>query len=154
MTASVAYRSEPAVGALSPDLVLDALHGIVAAAQALTRRFDSRVPGMDGHAFTPFALRQLALAGRRGLPQVELARLLRMSPSSATRLVDALEANGVVRREPHPNDRRINQIVLTSAGKALVEDLLDDVQRLVGGLDQAALAEFTRRLSQLGAIPI
>ncbi|MBX9576299.1 MAG: MarR family transcriptional regulator [Caulobacteraceae bacterium] len=109
---------------------------------------------MDGHAFTPFALRQLALAGRRGLPQVELARLLRMSPSSATRLVDALEANGVVRREPHPNDRRINQIVLTSAGKALVEDLLDDVQRLVGGLDQAALAEFTRRLSQLGAIPI
>ncbi|HEV7229399.1 MarR family transcriptional regulator [Brevundimonas sp.] len=154
MVASIAFRPEPNAEALSPDLVLDALYGIVAAAETLTRRFDARVPGMDGHAFTPFALRQLAVAGRRGLPQVELARLLRMSPSSATRLIDALEGRGVVRREPHPNDRRINQIVLTVVGKALIEGLLDDLNRLADGLDQAALSDFTRRLSQLGSIPI
>jgi DNA-binding MarR family transcriptional regulator len=147
-----AFRPEPVAAAPSPERVLDALHQIVAGAEALTRRFEGRIPGMDGHAFVPYALHRLALAGRRGVAQVEFARLLRLSPSSATRLVDALEANGVVRREPHPNDRRINQVVLTVVGKALMEQVLDDLRGLPGDLDAQQLDAFTRRLSQLGAV--
>jgi DNA-binding MarR family transcriptional regulator len=147
-----AFRSDPTASTPSPEVVLDALHRVVAAAEALTRRLDGRIPGMDGHAFTPFALHQLALAGRRGVAQVEFARLLHMSASSATRLVDALESGGVVRREPHPNDRRINQVVLTVAGKALIEQVLDELRALPADFDGPALDAFTRRLSQLGAV--
>lgn len=118
---------EPA--AITGDDMLDGLRQIIVAAQTLTDRLQQRVPGMEGQALAPFALHQLMSAGRRGLPQVEVARMLRMSPSSATRLIDSLETHGLVRREAHPNDRRINQVVLTVVGKAVVQDLTSHVER-------------------------
>lgn len=152
---------EPSVGKspttfpVGGDEILDGLRQIIAAADTLTRRFQARVPGMDGAALAPFALQDLARAGRRGLPQVEVARSLRLSPSSATRLIDSLERHGVVKRQPHPNDRRINQVVLTVVGRALIDDLTTDVARRgvgVAGIDRAALDAFRTRLSQFCSI--
>ena len=140
-------------GPASGEEMLACLRQVIAAADDLTRRFRARIPGMDAHPLTPFALHEIALAGRRGLPQVEVARLLAMSPSSATRLIDSLEAHGVVRRDPHPNDRRVNQIVLTPAGRCLVDDLLADLARRGDEdgdpLDRAALDRFRAQLSRL-----
>lgn len=141
--------------AISADEILDGLRQIIMSAETLTSTFQARLPGMDGASLAPFALQDLARAGRRGLSQVEVARSLRLSPSSATRLIDSLEAHGVVKREPHPNDRRINQVVLTVVGRALIDDLLAEVERRgveVAGLDRNVLDGFKSQLSQFCSV--
>lgn len=49
----------------------------------------------------------------------ELAQAIDQTPSAITRLLDKLEALGCVRREPHAQDRRALQIVLTDEGRAM-----------------------------------
>ncbi|SBV35315.1 Transcriptional regulator MarR family [uncultured Stenotrophomonas sp.] len=49
----------------------------------------------------------------------ELAQALDQVPSAVTRLLDKLEALGCVRREPHAQDRRALQIVLTEQGREM-----------------------------------
>jgi DNA-binding MarR family transcriptional regulator len=46
----------------------------------------------------------------------ELADAVALSRSGLTRLVDRLEQAGLLRREPHPHDRRGAYAVLTDAG--------------------------------------
>jgi DNA-binding MarR family transcriptional regulator len=58
-------------------------------------------------------------APRQRLKGIEIARLLAINPSRATRLIDRTEDAGLVKREPHPHDRRAQQIVLTPEGERL-----------------------------------
>jgi DNA-binding MarR family transcriptional regulator len=51
----------------------------------------------------------------------QLARLLGCDNSYVTPLVDALESRGLAVRQPHPTDRRIKVIVLTSKGQELAK---------------------------------
>jgi DNA-binding MarR family transcriptional regulator len=55
-----------------------------------------------------------------GLRVNELARAVVLSPTGMSRFVDRLEAEGFVRREPDPEDRRALQVVLTDAGRNLL----------------------------------
>ena len=55
-----------------------------------------------------------------GLRVNELARAVVLSPTGMSRFVDRLEAEGLVRREPDPADRRALQVVLTDAGRELL----------------------------------
>ncbi len=57
-------------------------------------------------------------APNHGLRLHELARTVVLSRSGLTRLVDRLEAAGLLRREPCPDDRRGAVAVLTPAGRA------------------------------------
>lgn len=63
-------------------------------------------------------LAHLAGAGRRGTSQRDTARALGMSEAALSRLVDHLEADGLVERRSHPNDRRIKMLHLAAAGEA------------------------------------
>ncbi|MFI6047190.1 MarR family winged helix-turn-helix transcriptional regulator [Nocardia sp. NPDC051321] len=47
----------------------------------------------------------------------ELASRMSCEPSNATFVLDRLEQQDLIRREPHPTDRRAKQIVLTPTGK-------------------------------------
>ncbi len=70
----------------------------------------------------------------------ELARKEHVQPPSMTRIVAMLEEKGLVRREPHPEDRR--QVVVSSTEQA--ETILDESRRrrnvwlaeLAQGLDE------------------
>lgn len=53
------------------------------------------------------------------LRQSELVRAVVMSRSGLSRLVDRIEAAGLVRREACPDDRRGTEVVLTPAGRAM-----------------------------------
>lgn len=46
----------------------------------------------------------------------DIARVLGVAPTVITGLVDRLEVRGLIRREPHPTDRRRIQLVLTERG--------------------------------------
>lgn len=58
----------------------------------------------------------------------ELATRMSCEPSNATFVLDRLEEQELIRREPHPSDRRAKQIVLTPAGtrqRAVAVELLN-----------------------------
>lgn len=51
----------------------------------------------------------------------EIQRKVLVTSGGITYLVDRLEAKGLVKREPSPDDRRARYAVLTPAGKELIE---------------------------------
>jgi DNA-binding MarR family transcriptional regulator len=62
------------------------------------------------------ALRRLA---RRPMAMRELAAALGIDPSNATVVVDDLESLGLVRRGPHPTDRRAKVVETTPKGEEM-----------------------------------
>lgn len=64
-------------------------------------------------------LHQLQVGGAQIMRQ--LRRHLGVTARSVTQLVDGLEDDDLVRRVPHPTDRRATVIELTAAGRELVE---------------------------------
>jgi DNA-binding MarR family transcriptional regulator len=95
-------------------------------------------------------LYQLHCEGPRKM--VELADELGVSARNVTALVDGLEAEGLVRRVPHPTDRRVTMIEMTGraddaaarflAYRASVAALLDELSEA----DRRALIRISRRL--------
>jgi DNA-binding MarR family transcriptional regulator len=63
------------------------------------------------------------LATHDGVSMGEMARGIGCDPSYITALVDDLDARGLARREPAPDDRRVKIIVLTDAGRALAGEI-------------------------------
>ncbi len=53
----------------------------------------------------------------------EMARGMGCDPSYVTALVDDLDARGLARREPSPDDRRVKIIVLTETGRKLAAEI-------------------------------
>jgi len=58
-----------------------------------------------------------------GVPLSQLCHAMLADNSNLTRLVDRLEARGLVRRAPDPRDRRVTLVQLTPEGKALIDEL-------------------------------
>jgi DNA-binding MarR family transcriptional regulator len=95
-------------------------------------------------------LLQLVEAPGRRLRMAELADRVLLSRSGLTRLIDRLQAEGYVRREPSPDDARGTYTVLTAAGVAALRQtspvhlagvrehwlahFTDDELRVLGGL--------------------
>lgn len=101
--------------------------------------------GISGHEFG--VLLRLARTPDNHLRMTDLADGANLSTSGMTRLVDRLEAAGLVERATCPNDRRGLEAVLTAKGKKLVEQVLPAhldsiethvVKPLCGQLDQLA----------------
>ena len=57
-----------------------------------------------------------------GVPMTELANRILASKSGLTRVIDKMEAEGLVRRVRPPGDRRVVLVQLTEAGRAALED--------------------------------
>lgn len=78
----------------------------------------------EGYDLTP---QQFALLGflwqQDGLSQTELSGKSQIDRTTMGGLIDRLEEEGLVRRLPHPEDRRAYRICLTAKGKALEEEL-------------------------------
>lgn len=76
---------------------------------------------------TPAQARALRVISKHGEPprMAELAERLGIVPRSATTLVDALEAQGLIRREPDPDNRRATRVVLTEDGRAALGRMHD-----------------------------
>jgi DNA-binding MarR family transcriptional regulator len=81
-------------------------------------------------AVPPTQLRVLTIiATSRHTNMNRLAEALDVVPSSASRLCDRLEANGLLRRVPDPRDRREVRLLLTPAARRLLDDLRDRRQK-------------------------
>ena len=92
------------------------------------------------------ALRRLA---HHSLSMGELAAALDIDRPNATVLVDDLEAQGLVRRRPHPTDRRAKLVEATRKGKALArraEAILGTPPPALADMDAADLEALRRIL--------
>lgn len=73
-------------------------------------------------AVTPSQLSALTRLDRGGPMSVgDLAAAERVSASTLTRIVAALEGDGLISREPDPGDRRVARVAVTPAGHDLLE---------------------------------
>jgi DNA-binding MarR family transcriptional regulator len=101
------------------------------------------------------AIQHLARAGR--MTPSQLASVLRLSSGGATALVQRLEREGHVTREPHPRDRRSVLLRLTPeiesrAGEALAP-LVAEIDALTARLsepERAVVADFLARVAEAG----
>ena len=85
----------------------------------------------------------------------ELAQAAERNPGARTRLLDRLEAMGLVQREAHPSDRRALRIVLTARGESIwpeLETCADRVrERALAELDDKQRTELVRMLEHVHA---
>lgn len=103
---------------------------------------------------TPARVRLLAvLADGPATTMTVLSKQLHVSPRNITTLVDALEAENLVRRVAHPTDRRATIVELTERGAALCEDLwgqhLDGAGKIFSVLNEREQAELLVMLRKL-----
>src|SRR3954451_21745801 len=66
----------------------------------------------------------LSVLGRRdGVSQGELTREFGMDPSRITRTAQAMENDGLIRRERDPEDNRVMRMYLTDVGRGVLQKL-------------------------------
>jgi DNA-binding MarR family transcriptional regulator len=102
--------------------------------------------------FTQFLiLKRLALLGP--MSASELARSVELDGGAMTRQLDQLEGKGLLRRQPHEQDRRALRIALTPEGEALWRRMADcnervlvAAQRALSKTEQQQLHDYLGRL--------
>ena len=125
-------------GATAPDVLADRLHSLSIHLLRRLRREDVQA-GLTGPRLS--ALSVVVFGGPLTLG--ELAQAEQVKPPSMTRLVKALEKEGLVRRVGDPDDRRLVRIRSTPKWESLlVEGRTRRVRRLAGPI--AALSDSDR----------
>jgi DNA-binding MarR family transcriptional regulator len=79
-----------------------------------------------------------------GLSVADVARKVSTARQSANEMLGGLERAGLVERRPHPTDRRSQQIFLTDAGRARLDEAVPTVRaveaRLAAGFSPDEIA--------------
>ena len=103
--------------------------------------------------FARYEVLMLLLFSRRGaLPLSTVGNRLQVHPASVTNVVDRLEADALVRRMPHPTDRRTTLAELTERGKRVAAEATDELNAKVfrdPGLEPERVVELVDVLTEL-----
>ncbi|MCD1267673.1 MarR family transcriptional regulator [Microbacterium sp. MEC084] len=95
-----------------------------------------------GTSLSPARVRVLWVLQHQGpSTQRALAEALEVSARNVSGLVDALEADGYVRRTPHPQDRRATVVELTEAAARQMAEMQRDHAALSATLLEAVAPE-------------
>lgn len=111
------------------------------------RLTDAMQRGLGERGLNASRAEALLVLDRGGaIVQRQLGEALRCTPRYVTAIVDDLEAEGLVRRERHPTDRRATLVVLTEAGAAaaarMIEERRQAAQWLLGDVGPRSLSTF------------
>jgi DNA-binding MarR family transcriptional regulator len=87
------------------------------------------------------ALHALAQTESGFMKRVDLARTLGLSPSGITRLLEGLEAAGLVERASCPSDLRVTYARLTPSGAAVLAEAASDHEERIAALFEDALSD-------------
>jgi DNA-binding MarR family transcriptional regulator len=115
--ASLSGRHRPAGARWTSEHVADRLHSMAIHLLRRVRREDDR-SGLSSPRLS--ALSVIVFAGPLTLSQLAAAEQVR--PPTMTRVVDGLEAAGLVRRKRDPDDGRMWLIAATPQGEALLQE--------------------------------
>jgi DNA-binding MarR family transcriptional regulator len=120
---------------LDRDLLI-VLHDV---ARTLRTRFDQKARAT--HSMTRAQWVILSRLERQpGMSQNEMAAICEVEPITVARLVDRLEARGLVERRSDPSDRRIRRLHLLPAAEPILKTINDAREtmngRIISGLDE------------------
>jgi DNA-binding MarR family transcriptional regulator len=102
-----------------------------------------------------FNILNLLYLNPAGCAQIELSRQLIMHRSNVTGLVDRLEKRGLLQRKDSSTDRRAYKVVLTAAGRKLIEKILPDyyaaAEKIWGNFPSVRTKQLVGDLEKLSA---
>jgi DNA-binding MarR family transcriptional regulator len=79
------------------------------------------------------------LSKQDGLTHSEIAEILRISPSAATKVIKRLEKLGFLQRQPDPADERLSRVFLLDEGRAVI----DRIHTAFGKINQLMTTDIT-----------
>jgi DNA-binding MarR family transcriptional regulator len=132
-----------------------ALASLIGAHAAVTRQLSAHLVAEHGLTLSEFeVLVVLDRAPEESMRRVDLAHEVRLSPSGVTRLLDRLEAAGLVGKRRCEADARVTYAQLTAAGRTKLvrcaRDQAAAAERLLGErLDDGELASLVVLLERL-----
>lgn len=117
-------------------------------------------PRLRDHGLVSVA--QMAILGvlctRGDQRLVDLAGVLQFPVSTLSESCDRLVADGLVSRQPNPEDRRSHVLAVTAQGRQVLAAMRQAATRhlagLLASLDDATAAEFHRSLRSLAAVVV
>ena len=125
---------------------------IMRAQQIVLARVDTVLRPLD-LTFARYEALVLLYFSRQGsLPLGKMGDRLMLHPTSVTNIIDRLEDQGLVRRVPHPTDRRTTLAEITDDGRAVVEKATEAATSAtlgMGGLTDRELDQLTTLLRKL-----
>ena len=122
---------------------------IMRAQQLVSTKVDRALRPL-GLTFARYEILMLLGFSRTGaLPTTKMADRLMIHPTGVTKLIDKLEQQGLVRREPNPNDRRGTLVRITPAGRRLSAKATRAVAEVRFGvdIDDAGLEKIVQSLT-------
>lgn len=134
---------------------MTAFAALIRAHASVTRRLNVQLAADHGLTINDYeVLLHLARAPDRRLRRVDLAERVLLTASGITRLLDGLEAAGLVERAACTADRRVVYAVLTDAGLAKLREAstshLAQIDALFGErFDDGSLERLTELLGRL-----
>ncbi len=122
----------------------------------MTRAMSAQLVAQHGLTINDYeALLHLARAEDGRMRRVDLAELLILTASGVTRLLDGLEAAGLVERASCDSDRRVTYAVLTEAGRTKLRQAskshVADIRAYFEG--RFSSEELTQLAGLLGRLP-
>lgn len=135
---------------------LDAWARLLRSHAATTRSLSVELSARHGLTINDYeALLYLSRSEGNALKRVELADALLLTPSGITRLLDGLEAAGLVENAKCATDARVNYAVLTEAGAAKLAEASETHLAAVRTLFETSLdpGELATLADLLGRLP-
>ena len=139
-------------GLSEPD-AMAAATSIIRAQQLVSTAIDRALRPLD-LTFARYEVLMLLSFSRRGaLPTTKMAHRLMVHPTGVTKLIDKLEQQELVHREPNPADRRGTLVRITPAGRRLTARATLAIEKMRFGidLDDASLKQIIASLTQFRA---
>jgi len=120
------------------------------------------VLGRINQALSPFsltfsryeALALLSFARNGSMAMARMGERLQVHPTSVTSTIDRLERDGLVKRTPHPDDRRATLATLTAEGRTLHDEAtkaLEGIRWGMGDIDNGQLSNLNHELAHVRA---
>ena len=98
------------------------------------------------------ALVLLTFSRTSRLPMRVMGERLQLHPTSVTNIVDRLQADNLVRRVPHPTDRRATLVEITEEGSVLMERATAAVTEIEFGMTGLGCDEQKQLTELLGKV--
>jgi DNA-binding MarR family transcriptional regulator len=137
----------------------DAFGSLISAHAVLVRELSAALVERHGLTVNDYGtLLLLSRAGDEGMRRIDLANELNLSPSGITRLLDRLEAQGLVGKGACKEDARVSYAILTEAGleklreaaPGHIEDIEQRMSSVLSEQEMKTLAELLGRLGGSG----
>jgi DNA-binding MarR family transcriptional regulator len=137
---------------IGPARTMAAVTSVMRVQQILLSAVDGalRPHGLTFARYEALVLLTFSRTGR--LPMRVMGERLQLHPTSVTNIVDRLQGDGLVRRIPHPTDRRATLVEITESGSALLEDATKSVTAIDFGMSGLSPEQESQLTDLLGKV--